>query len=149
MRVVVTGGRFFGYIPEIPEPGNFKRWRERVVNGQFQRDRLAKRLDQLLREAGCGALTLIHGGADGADALAGAWAQHRDVPTVVFPITPEDWARWGKAAGAKRDARMLVEGEPDLVIAFEGGKGTQNLIKQARKAGIAVDIVEELVRETC
>ena len=33
---------------------------------------------------------------------------------------------------------MLMEGKPDLVVAFPGGAGTANMIKQARKAGVEV-----------
>ena len=33
---------------------------------------------------------------------------------------------------------MIVEGTPDLVIAFPGGRGTENMIKQAEAAGIPV-----------
>jgi UDP-N-acetylmuramoylalanine-D-glutamate ligase len=33
---------------------------------------------------------------------------------------------------------MLKEGRPDLVVAFPGGKGTANMVAQARAAGIRV-----------
>jgi hypothetical protein len=33
---------------------------------------------------------------------------------------------------------MIDEGKPDLVVAFEGGKGTANMIAQATDAGIRV-----------
>ena len=33
---------------------------------------------------------------------------------------------------------MLDEGKPDLVIAFPGGKGTADMARRAREAGIEV-----------
>jgi ABC-type Fe3+-hydroxamate transport system substrate-binding protein len=45
--------------------------------------------------------------------------------------------KYGPSAGPIRNGRML-EYKPDLVIAFPGGRGTANMVKQARKAGIAV-----------
>jgi hypothetical protein len=42
------------------------------------------------------------------------------------------------AAGPIRNARMLEEGKPDIVIAFPGGRGTANMIEQAHAAGVEV-----------
>jgi predicted Rossmann-fold nucleotide-binding protein len=36
-----------------------------------------------------------------------------------------------------RNARMLTY-KPDLVIAFPGGRGTEDMISQARTAGVTV-----------
>jgi predicted Rossmann-fold nucleotide-binding protein len=33
---------------------------------------------------------------------------------------------------------MLSEGKPDLVIAFPGGRGTADMIRQAKEAGVPV-----------
>jgi hypothetical protein len=33
---------------------------------------------------------------------------------------------------------MLAEGRPDFVVAFEGGNGTADMIRQARAAGVEV-----------
>ncbi len=33
---------------------------------------------------------------------------------------------------------MLDEGKPDIVLAFPGGKGTANMVRQAKKAEITV-----------
>lgn len=142
MRVLITGGRYFGYIPEYPTDDQIGRWREQVQRGQRQRDQLNARLDRLVQVHGPEGLVIIHGDADGADTLAGMWARDSGITEEAHPITDEEWARWGRAAGPKRNARMLLQGEPDLVIAFEGGKGTQNMVRLARGAGVTVDIVE-------
>jgi len=78
---------------------------------------------------------VIHGAAPGADTLAGRWAELRRVPVEAFPA---DWEKHGRAAGPIRNAPMLAEGKPDLVVAFPGGRGTANMCKQARAAGVKV-----------
>jgi hypothetical protein len=78
---------------------------------------------------------LIHGGATGADSLAGSWARHREIAVRVFPA---DWRKHGRAAGPRRNKQMLIEGKPDVVVAFPGGKGTDNMIAQAGLAGVRV-----------
>ena len=78
---------------------------------------------------------LILGGATGADSLAYEWAEVFGVPFRLFPA---DWKTHGRAAGPIRNQRMLDEGKPDLVIAFPGGKGTADMVRRARKAGVPV-----------
>lgn len=78
---------------------------------------------------------IIHGGASGADKLAGEWAECFGVPFRIFPA---QWDRDGKAAGPIRNQRMIDEGKPDIVVAFPGGRGTADMIAKARKAGIEV-----------
>lgn len=78
---------------------------------------------------------LVHGGASGADDLAGRWARHAGVPWKGYPAY---WRSEGKAAGPKRNQRMLDEAQPDLVIAFPGGAGTADMIKRAEAAYVPV-----------
>lgn len=78
---------------------------------------------------------VIEGAARGADTLARHWGEAKQIPVRSFPA---NWKRDGKAAGPKRNARMIEEGKPDLVIAFPGGVGTADCIRQARAAGIEV-----------
>lgn len=85
---------------------------------------------------------LIHGGAEGADSHASAWAKSRGIPELPFPVSEEEWAILGLKAGPLRNTKMIVEGKPELVIAFPGGKGTANMIKQATAAGIPVVEIE-------
>lgn len=74
----------------------------------------------------------------GADALAGEWARSRRVPEVRFPVSKQEWRTLGKKAGPMRNARMLREGRPDVVIAFPGERGTADMMKQAKRAGVPV-----------
>lgn len=82
-----------------------------------------------------GVTLLIHGGASGADTEAGRWADFHGVPCMVFPAP---WAHHGRAAGPIRNGWMLEYGRPDLVVAFPGGRGTANMVKQARDRGVEV-----------
>lgn len=78
---------------------------------------------------------VIHGGARGADRLAAQWAVAERIPVREFPA---DWTAHGRAAGPIRNEQMLREGKPDLVVAFEGGRGTANMVALARAAGVRV-----------
>ena len=82
--------------------------------------------------------TLIEGGARGADFLAASYARSRQIPVLTFPA---DWNRFGRSAGYKRNAQMLAEGKPDLVVAFPGGPGTASMISLARTAGVPVRLI--------
>lgn len=83
-----------------------------------------------------GSLTIIQGGANGADLLARRWcAAQRSIRMINEPA---DWKTHGRAAGPIRNATMLSEHKPDLVIAFPGGRGTEDMKRQARTAGIEV-----------
>lgn len=75
--------------------------------------------------------TLIQGGARGADWLAGEWANSRRVKNVVVFA---DWDAHGRAAGPIRNKQML-DMAPDVIVAFPGGVGTANMVKQAIDAG--------------
>jgi hypothetical protein len=78
---------------------------------------------------------VIHGAARGADSLAHRWARNTYTPVESYPA---DWKRDGKAAGPIRNAKMLAEGKPDLVIAFPGGNGTAHMVKIAKAKGVQV-----------
>ena len=80
-------------------------------------------------------VTIISGGAKGADTLAEEFSMYFDLP---FEKYPADWDKHGRAAGYIRNKRMLDEGKPDLVVAFPGGKGTAMMVKLAREAGVEV-----------
>jgi hypothetical protein len=76
---------------------------------------------------------IVEGGAKGADQLAHEWAVTNKIPALrIFA----EWNKHGKSAGYIRNARMLSETSPDIVIAFPGGKGTNNMIALAKKAGV-------------
>lgn len=109
MRLLITGGRDFD-----------------------DRERLTTFLNDLHRKTPIE--VLIHGAARGADRLAASWAFKRRVRCQAYPA---DWDR-GRGAGIIRNAEMLTEGRPDLVVAFPGGRGTADMVRRARAAGVPV-----------
>jgi hypothetical protein len=82
-----------------------------------------------------GGVTIIQGGSTGADSLARRWANLNRITSKTFKA---DWDTHGLKAGPIRNAKMLKEGKPDLVIAFPGGKGTNHMVSTAEKAGVPV-----------
>lgn len=114
--VLVSGGRDFGH-PGTPE-------------AEFIFRKLSAILASLMPN-----VRIVAGGARGVDSAAEAWANLNGVEVAVYPA---DWKRHGKAAGHLRNKQMLDEEPVDFVIAFPGGRGTENMISQARKRKIGV-----------
>lgn len=77
---------------------------------------------------------VIHGAAKGADEAAQLWAISNGFKVLGFPA---DWEKHGKAAGPIRNQEML-DLKPDVVISFEGGRGTLDMRKRAYAAGVTI-----------
>lgn len=112
MRVLVCGGRTFNDYAFLD-----------------------KSLSEVLMGRDVLPLTIIQGGARGADWLAADWAERQGVDLEEYPA---NWDMYGKSAGYIRNAQMLREGKPDLVVAFPGGRGTDMMCELAAKAGVEV-----------
>lgn len=82
-----------------------------------------------------GHVEIIEGEAKGADFLARVWAKYRGVPCHRFPV---DWTKHKRAAGPIRNQQMLDEGQPDVVMAFPGDTGTEDMISKVLDAGVQV-----------
>ena len=99
---------------------------------QNEIDRTFDDLDAALSTLGIS--HIIHGGAKGADSLAGEWAASRNIPVTIFPA---QWNTFGKSAGYRRNVEM-AQTKPNFVIAFPGGAGTEHMIKIAAEYRIPV-----------
>jgi hypothetical protein len=75
---------------------------------------------------------VIHGGADGVDTLAGAWAAHHDIPTIVVP---PDVKQFGRSAYAIRDKAMVTQADHVVAIWDGTSPGTCITFTEARKQG--------------
>ena len=88
---------------------------------------------------------VIHGGAKGADSLAGYSAYLLNIPIEVYPA---QWSLYGRGAGPIRNQQMIDEGKPDMVIWFhkdlETSKGTKNMVHKAQDYRIPVFNGEEI-----
>lgn len=121
-----------------------------VTGGRDYRDRreLYAVLDRLHAERRF--TFLVHGDARGADKLAHAWAMSRGVQPVAMPAM---WDFDGEEkAGSKRNQRMFTFAQPDLIVAFSGGRGTANMMRigyEARKKGHKVEIIDVEDLEPC
>lgn len=110
MRVLVCGGREFANRQMLDEVLNRLHLERRVT-------------------------LIISGGARGADTMAEWWAKAEGVPCDVFQA---DWTGLGRKAGPIRNQQMLDQGKLDLVVAFPGGRGTADMVRRGRQAGVEV-----------
>lgn len=104
-------------------------------------------LDGFRRETD-GTLTIIEGGARGADQFASEWADGKLAQGVRHVTFPAEWGRYGRAAGPIRNQQMLDEGKPDIVLAFhddiEDSKGTRDMLRRAQKAGVLTRVFDHV-----
>lgn len=84
------------------------------------------------------------GDAPGLDYIVTKYAEEKGINLHVFYA---DWDGYGKAAGPIRNREMLESAtnriDYNVLVAFPGGKGTENCIKQAKSLGLVVLRVEE------
>ena len=101
---------------------------------------VSKTLDGIIRELDydTDSVTIIQGGAKGADFLAKVYAYCFGWGGINCVEYPADWNRYKGGAGPIRNQQMLDEGNPDLVVAFKGGSGTADMVRRSKKAGIRV-----------
>jgi hypothetical protein len=81
-------------------------------------------------------VTVIHGGARGADLIADAEASLRGWQVAVYRA---DWQKHGKPAGFIRNQEMVDAGA-DICLAFikNGSRGATDCAARAERAGIPV-----------
>ena len=106
--------------------------------GWNDRDAIERRLPDLPPDT-----VILHGGARGADRLAGDVAKALDLCVEVMPA---DWARYGRSAGPRRNFVMIGR-RPDLVLAcatpsLAASRGTRHTVAAARRAGLNLELDE-------
>jgi hypothetical protein len=89
-------------------------------------------LEKIRRQIGIGCIIQGECPFGGADALAKMYAlcngiEHADFPARVVA---------GRVLGPERNARMLKDGRPEIVVAFPGGSGTADMTTKALRARI-------------
>ena len=115
---------------------NHQRGRRVVVAGGRSypdRDRLREILSARFQP---GDILVSGACSTGADKMAEEWARDHGVPVERHPA---DWNAHGSAAGPIRNRQMAEAA--GLLIAFPGGRGTANMIEEARKRGVEVEVV--------
>lgn len=130
MKVIVCGGRNYGRLQKVVTHEDFDPAIEALKEKRFLSEKLAGLYVQY------GFTHVIHGDANGADTLAGEWAESMGLPVVKVPAA---WDFYGNSAGIRRNIWMLaLLGKDDMVIAFPGGRGTQDMVARAKSAKIRV-----------
>ncbi len=107
-----------------------------VCGGRDYADRA--RVREVLAEYPPDETVVYHGCAKGADTLVQEEAEKLNIWTGGIQAA---WKKYGRAAGPLRNRQLLAK-EPCLVIAFPGGRGTRDMVAEARRRGIPVREVE-------
>lgn len=124
-RILVCGGRYYNNKTKVFDTLDELK--------QIQ-DNIAQFFTEQIR------LKIIQGGATGADKLAYLWAKHNGIEQDQYDA---DWKLYGNSAGPIRNEMMLKFGKPHLVVAFDGGAGTKNMIQLAEKYNVSVEIIND------
>ncbi len=114
MRVLVCGGRHYQDYDVV----------EKVLDDYHKKHNIT---------------VIIHGAAIGADTLGERWAKANEIPYCGIPAK---WKEHGYAAGPIRNKWMAENMRVQHVIAFSGGRGTENMIKQAKNKEIPFTEIE-------
>jgi hypothetical protein len=101
MRVLTTGGRDF-------------------VDEKFTNLVLSK----FMENHNWRPVIFVNGAANGSDRLVKAWAATRGLHTAQVPAL---WDYYQNSAGMIRN-RVMLELDPDYLIAFPGGRGTNAMV---------------------
>lgn len=131
MKLLVCGGRTFGDAPLVM-PQSVELQRAARERAEQERRLIWSFLIDFHQSTPVS--LLIHGDARGADRAAGKWAQDAGVQEVICPA---NWKHFERRAGFLRNKAMLLL-QPDLVVAFPGGSGTEDMCRQAEVAGVPV-----------
>jgi L-asparaginase II len=97
---------------------------------------------------------ILHGGARGADMIAGLIAKELGFEVRCYPVSSQMWAKFGRAAGVLRNSLMLKKEHPDAngvpidkALAFtrdlDKSRGTKDMVGKLRKADIGVEVFAE------
>ncbi len=78
---------------------------------------------------------VIHGSSGRLGAITEEWARAQHLHVVRYPA---NWRAFGKRAGLIRNAFMLEDARPDMVLALPGGSDTRDLIARAHSARVPV-----------
>lgn len=78
---------------------------------------------------------VVCGKAKGADHLGELWAKFMGIPIDEFPA---DWAKYGKAAGYKRNVQM-AENADALIALWDGeSRGTKHMLDIANNKNLSI-----------
>lgn len=86
--------------------------------------------------------SVVSGRAEGVDMLGEQWADYYGLPIDPHPVTKEEWRRYGKSAGYRRNERMAQNADALIAIYDGTSKGTKHMIDIAERYGLRVWIYD-------
>lgn len=139
--VVVCGGRdlLLKKGEDINDPKILTAVMERTAKWSAK---LAEALHNYEYDIGGRPIAVIHGGARGADWLAGEVAKALGYQVFVFHA---GWEGLGKSAGPIRN--QAVANAADYCIALPGGDGTSDMVKRMREQEYDGDAIVVEIKE--
>lgn len=147
-KVLVCGGRDFGDLDSIKNDRTHPLWIQKEKEYNYILNKLTElsisywpKTEEDQYGNWLPNVKIITGGASGVDTVAIDWAV---VNWCEFAEYKADWKKHGKAAGPIRNKLMLDKEEPNVVVAFQGGSGTANMIKLAKEKNIQVIEIEKM-----
>lgn len=130
MKLLVCGGRNFG---EFYTSKNVARSKDIAINERWFLKRVLDNYNISF---------IVQGFAKGADRMALLYADKNGIPHTSDLYKPE-WNQNGvyiPYAGNLRNQRMLDQENPDLIIAFPGGRGTADMVSRSSGQGYKIFI---------
>jgi hypothetical protein len=126
VRIIIAGSRTFNDYEFLKVKCN------EIINSYFLGGWVSPNLENV---------TIISGGANGADKLGERFAKENNIECKLFPA---NWDAYGKSAGYKRNLEMAYYAKEmyGVLIAFWDGKsrGTNHMIDIAKQLGLNVYI---------
>lgn len=135
-KLVVTGSRDFRVPASVFDRLMEKTlWQMSMLRAEFNLDKAEP------------TLLVAEGGAAGADEMVRDWVKRRDTDQIEHSTYKADWTKHGLKAGPLRNAWMLADFQPEMVLAIWDGRtsrsGTLDCMKKACDLGIPI-IVEPM-----
>ena len=90
-----------------------------------------------VRESRFEVTEVVSGGAFGVDRLGEEWARDNEIPVKHFPA---EWRKHRRSAGSIRNGQMAEYADALIAIHDGESRGTADMIRQAKKAGLLVYI---------
>jgi hypothetical protein len=88
---------------------------------------------EIVMESGFMVTEVVCGKARGIDTCGANWAFFRDIPVAPFPVSREDWEKYGKAAGHRRNRQMAQYADALIAIWDGQSRGTKGMIDEMKK----------------
>lgn len=101
-------------------------------------DFLSEKLNQLFKNRTD--IEIVSGMADGADTLGCMYAEDNALFLAQFPVTKQQWVKFGKVAGPMRNERMASYANALVAFWDRKSRGTKDMIEAAKRYNLEIRI---------